>query len=61
MKTLYDYDEDCNTGRGCPKFVLDEGTGKVALMDRKGNSATMDVKEFNAFIDAVLSGQVNKI
>ena len=31
------------------------------MQDRKGNIATMEVKEFNDFIDAVIDGKVPKV
>ena len=61
MEVLYDYDVDCNGKRGCPKFVLDRKKGKISMQDRKGNIATMEIKEFNDFIDAVIDGKVPKV
>ena len=52
MKLLYDMDECTNTPT-CPKFVVDEKTQIVSLIDRQGNKANMSIEHFNKFVRAV--------
>ncbi len=59
-KTLFDAGP-CNDGDFCPKFVLDTVNNTVSLVDTKGNSAVMTIKEFNTFVDAVHKGELKKV
>ena len=55
-KMIYDADEKCNFSTNCPKFVVNEQTHVVSLIDIQGNRANMSIKHFNKFVRAVKSG-----
>jgi len=55
-KTLYDADpEGCKNGP-CPKFVVDEQTQIVSLVDKQGNRASMSVEHYNRFVRPARGG-----
>ncbi len=61
-KTLYDVDGlGSRYGENCPKFILDEETQIVSLIDRKGNRASMTVLEFNKIAKAFKTGEIKDI
>lgn len=60
MRLLYDMDE-CTDTPTCPKFVVDEQTKMVTLIDKQGNRANMSVEHFNRLIRAVKSGEIKEI
>ena len=45
----------------CPKFVLDEHTRTVTLIDRHGNKSNMSVEEWNRFHRLIRRGIIKKI
>lgn len=60
-KTLYDADpEGCKNGP-CPKFVVDEQTQIVSLVDKQGNRASMSVEHYNRFVRAARSGAMREL
>jgi hypothetical protein len=66
-KTIYDVDgvETCGAGRTCPKFVINEQTNVVSLIDRQGNRASMTIGEFQDLIrgtsKAIKNGSVKAL
>ena len=63
QKLIYDADIDktCGSDGPCPKFVLDEQTRVVSLIDKQGNRANMSTEHFNNFVRAVRTGEITMI
>jgi hypothetical protein len=59
-RVIFDADE-CSAGPNCPKFVIDEKTKVVSMIDKKGKKVDMTVGEFNKFVDAVLSNEIKRL
>ncbi len=61
-KTIYDADpsQECATGT-CPKFVVNDETQIVTLIDKQGNRANMSIEHFNKFIKAARSGEMSEL
>jgi hypothetical protein len=60
-KTIFDVNPECTGGITCPKFVIDESTRIVSLIDRQGNRASMTVEEYNGFIKAAKTGAMAEL
>jgi hypothetical protein len=55
------YDADSCISQTCPKFVIDEKTQVVSLIDREGNRANMTIEHFNKFVRAIRTGEVKEL
>ncbi len=59
-RIIYDA-EICPAGTFCPKFVFDESTKTVSLIDKQGNRANISIEDFNKFVRAVISGEIREL
>jgi hypothetical protein len=63
-KLLYDVDggtQGCRLGSECPKFVLDEKTQMVGIVDRQGARVNMTIKDFNNIARAFQNGKLKQL
>jgi hypothetical protein len=66
-KELFDAGKDgthggCAQGSvNCPKFTLNEQSGRVTLTDRDGNQAFMTIHEYNNIIKAARTGVIAEL
>ena len=61
-KLIYDADPSGPCANGpCPKFVVDEQTRIVSLIDKQGNRANMSIGHFNKFVRAARSGEIREL